>query len=147
MSKQAYIIKLTRTSDGFQAIANGKVLDFKKIEQIVSTLHDELIELPVSNQSQTANMTERRLAVFQNDALKGTSGYKGSSKLSKEWGVSVGTIIYDRKQNELHPPIESVTETQEPVVPEEPVIEPSPEPESEPEKKSKKNGKGKKGKK
>lgn len=149
MSKQNYIIKITRTADGFLGIADGKELDFDKISKIVEAVKDDLeASLIVRN-----DVIARRQFIAANDLFAGKIGYMGSSKLAKHFNVSGGTISVDRKTivaKNIQPDPEVVKKLDllnNPVTePEAPPEEPATEVEK-PVKKSKKNSKNGKTKK
>ncbi len=91
--RQKISIDIKREADGFTALIDGRTLDIDQIATIVDIMKDEIDRAFASN----PKLNDRRLAIFENDQKKGTSDYKGSSKLAKEWGVSMGTILYDRQ--------------------------------------------------
>ena len=108
--RQKISIDIKREADGFTALIDGKTLDIDQIATIVDIMKNEIEAAFAGN----PKLNDRRLAIFENDLKKGTPDYKGSSKLAKEWGVSMGTILYDRKQNEKHPPVKEPEALQEP---------------------------------
>lgn len=154
MSKQKFIIEMKRTEDGFTAMADGKELDIDRIATLVDIMKDELeASLTIRN-----DVIQRRQFIAANDLFKGKTGYMGSSKLSKHFGISLGSISVDCKvivAKNIQPDPEVVKKLEELNATPEPVKEETPEPDSaqetnpEPEKtgkKAKKNGKSKNGK-
>jgi hypothetical protein len=120
--RQKLSIDIKRENDGFTALVDGRVLDIDQIATIVDIMKDELEAAFANN----PKLNDRRLAIFENDQKKGTSDYKGASKLAKEWGVSIGTILYDRTQNEKHRPVKEPEEAPQegPVIEDKPVKKP-----------------------